>query len=75
MGELQLDVGTRKARLVEDDLLAKAARLLGPLDRTALVNEGLRALIERERAKRLALLGGPQAALKAAPRRRQVITA
>ena len=58
---------------IDDDLLAKAAKLAGPLDRTAVVNEGLRALIERESARRLARLGGTQAALKAAPRRRQEI--
>lgn len=55
---------------IDDDLLAKAARLTGPLDRSALVREGLKALIERESAKRLAQLGGTQHTLKAAPRRR-----
>lgn len=58
---------------IDDDLLAKAAKLTGPLDRSAMVHEGLRALIERESARRLARLGGTQAALKAAPRRRQEI--
>jgi Arc/MetJ family transcription regulator len=58
---------------IDDDLLAKAARLTAPLDRTAVVNEGLRALIERESARRLARLGGSQAALRPAPRRRQEI--
>ena len=58
---------------IDDDLLAKAAKLTGPLDRSAMVHEGLRALIERESAKRLARLGGTQAGLKAAPRRRQEI--
>ena len=55
---------------IDDELLAKAAKLAGPLDRSAVVHEGLRALIERESAKRLARLGGTQAALKLAPRRR-----
>ena len=55
---------------IDDELLVKAAKLAGPMDRTALLSEGLRALIERESAKRLARLGGTQAALKAAPRRR-----
>jgi Arc/MetJ family transcription regulator len=55
---------------IDDDLLAKAAKLAGPLDRSAVVHEGLRALIERESARRLARLGGTQSALKAAPRRR-----
>jgi Arc/MetJ family transcription regulator len=55
---------------IDDALLAKAAKLAGPLDRSAIVHEGLRALIERESARRLARLGGTQTALKAAPRRR-----
>ncbi|HEV8314486.1 MAG TPA: type II toxin-antitoxin system VapB family antitoxin [Burkholderiaceae bacterium] len=56
---------------IDDDLLAKAAKLTGPMDRSAMVREGLRALIERESAKRLARLGGTQPKLKAVPRRRQ----
>ena len=54
----------------DEALLAKAAKLMDSLDRPALVHEGLRALIERESAKRLARLGGSQPALKAVPRRR-----
>lgn len=56
---------------IDDELLAKATKLAGPMDRTAVVSEGLKALIERESAKRLARLGGTQAKLKAAPRRRE----
>ncbi len=56
---------------IDDDLLAKATLLAGNLDRTAVVREGLKALIERESARRLAKLGGSQPMLKAAPRRRQ----
>ncbi len=55
---------------IDDELLAKAIKLTGPIDRTAILSEGLKALIERESAKRLARLGGSQPALKAAPRRR-----
>ena len=55
---------------IDDDLLAKATRLAGPMDRTAILSEGLKALIERESAKRLARLRGTQPALKAVPRRR-----
>ncbi len=56
---------------IDEDLLAKASKLAGPLDRSALVREGLKAFIERESARRLARLGGTQADLTAAPRRRQ----
>ena len=55
---------------IDDELLAKASKLAGPMDRTAMLSEGLKALIERESAKRLARLGGTQPAIEAAPRRR-----
>jgi Arc/MetJ family transcription regulator len=56
---------------IDDELLAKAAKLTGSADRSAMVREGLKALIERESATRLARLGGTQRELKAPPRRRQ----
>ena len=55
---------------IDDDLLDKATKLAGPMDRTAVVREGLKALIERESARRLARLGGSQPTLSLAPRRR-----
>jgi Arc/MetJ family transcription regulator len=55
---------------IDDELLAKAAKLTGSMDRSAMVREGLKALIERESARRLARLGGTQRELKAPPRRR-----
>lgn len=56
---------------LDDDLLGEAQRLTGMAERTALIHEGLRALIERESARRLARLGGSERALKAPPRRRR----
>ena len=56
---------------IDDDLLERAIKLIGPLDRSAVVREGLKALIQRESARRLARLGGTQPGLKAAPRRRE----
>ena len=56
---------------IDDDLFAKAVELLGPLDHAAMVREGLKALIERESARRLARLGGTQAGLKVPPRKRE----
>ncbi len=55
---------------IDDALLAEARRLTGQQERTALVNEGLRALIQRESARRLAALGGTEPDLEAPPRRR-----
>jgi Arc/MetJ family transcription regulator len=55
---------------LDDTLLAEAQRLTGLRERTALVHEGLRALIERESARRLARLGGSEPGLKPVARRR-----
>jgi Arc/MetJ family transcription regulator len=55
---------------IDDDLLIKASSLVGPLDHSALINEGLKALNLWESGRRLARLGGTQRSLKAAPRRR-----
>lgn len=55
---------------IEDELLAKAHRVSGVKERTALVREGLKALIERESARRLAKLGGTEPQLRPVSRRR-----
>ena len=57
---------------IDDELLAEARRLSGLKEKAALVREGLRALIERESARRLARLGGTEPQLEAVPRRRSV---
>jgi Arc/MetJ family transcription regulator len=55
---------------IDDVLVAEAAMLTGIEERTALIHEGLRALIQREAARRLARLGGTEPKLAAIPRRR-----
>ncbi len=55
---------------LDDELLEEARRITGMEGRTALIHEGLRALIERESARRLARLGGSEARLRPIPRRR-----
>lgn len=55
---------------IEDKLLVKAQRVSGLKEKTALVREGLKALIERESARRLAQLGGTDPRLQSVPRRR-----
>lgn len=59
----------RTTLALDDDLLAKAQVLSGVSEKTALVREALRALIERESARRLALLGGSEPQLEDVPRR------
>lgn len=55
---------------IDDELISEAQRITGMKERTALIHEGLKALIERESARRLARLGGTEPRLKAIPRRR-----
>jgi len=55
---------------LDDQLLDQAQRISGLKEKSALIREALKALIERESARRLALLGGTEPALEAAPRRR-----
>ncbi|MBU2055170.1 MAG: type II toxin-antitoxin system VapB family antitoxin [Proteobacteria bacterium] len=55
---------------IEDNLLEQAARMTGIAEKTALVRLGLEALIARESARRLALLGGTERDIESPPRRR-----
>ena len=57
----------------DDELLAKAQVYTGLNEKSALVHEALRALIARESAKRLALLGGSQPDAEPVPRRRSAL--
>jgi Arc/MetJ family transcription regulator len=60
----------RTTLALDDDLLLEAQRLTGTTEKTALIREALRALIERESARRLAALGGSDPGAAAGPRRR-----
>lgn len=55
---------------LDELLIDEAQRLTGIVERTALIHEGLRALIARESAQRLARLGGSEKGLRTPPRRR-----
>jgi Arc/MetJ family transcription regulator len=55
---------------LDDELLADAEKYTGIKERTALVNAGLKSLVEREAARRLARLGGTEPQFRAPPRRR-----
>ena len=55
---------------VDEQLVEEARRLTGIDGRSALLKEGLVALIERESARRLVALGGSEPHLKDIPRRR-----
>ena len=45
---------------IDDDLLERASHLMGPIDRTALVREAFKALIERESGRRSGKSSGAQ---------------
>jgi Arc/MetJ family transcription regulator len=55
---------------LDEELIEEARRITGTKERNALIHEGLRALIERESARRLARLGGSEPGLRPVPRRR-----
>jgi Arc/MetJ family transcription regulator len=61
----------RTTLALDDDLIRLAQEFTGVEEKTALVREALRALIERESARRLASLGGTMPRLKNVPRRRE----
>jgi len=54
---------------IDDQLFEEAARLTGVKEKTALLRESLKALIQRESARRLALLAGSEPQLDDVPRR------
>ena len=60
----------RTTLALDDDLLATAERYTGLKEKSALVREALRALIERESARRLAALGGSEPGLQPVARRK-----
>ena len=72
---VSMPVGVRKGRTVrttlalDDELLQKAQAYTGLHEKSALVREALKALIERESARRLARLGGSEPDLELPPRR------
>ena len=60
----------RTTMALDDELVAEAQDLTGLKEKSSLIREALKALIERESARRLALLGGTEPDLKGPPRRR-----
>lgn len=57
---------------IDETLVEEAKKLTHITERTELIHEGLRALISRESARRLARLGGSETELSAIPRRKSV---
>jgi len=64
------EIRMRTTLALDDELVRVAREFTGVEEKTALVREALKALIERESARRLASLGGTMPGLKNIPRRR-----
>ena len=60
----------RTTLALDDDLMAAAQAYTGLKEKSAIVREALKALIQREAGRRLARLGGSLPDFEAAPRRR-----
>jgi Arc/MetJ family transcription regulator len=60
----------RTTLALDDEMVAEAQALTGLREKSSLIREALKALIERESARRLARLGGSEPHIKAPPRRR-----
>ncbi len=59
----------RTTLALDDDLVKTAREYTGLLEKTALIREALKSLIERESARRLASLGGTMPEIQDIPRR------
>ncbi|MEO7125834.1 MAG: type II toxin-antitoxin system VapB family antitoxin [Nakamurella sp.] len=59
----------RTTLALDDALVKEAQRLTGTTEKTGLVRQALQALIERESARRLALLAGSEPDATPVPRR------
>ena len=55
---------------LDDDLIRKAQGFTGIQEKTVLVREALKLLVQREAARRLAALGGKAPDMQRIPRRR-----
>ena len=60
----------RTTIVLDDDLVARAQEFTGIAEKTALVREALKRLIQQEAARRLAALGGTMPELEDIPRLR-----
>lgn len=60
----------RTTLVIDDDQLAKAQAFTGLKEKSALVREAFKALIERESARRLIQLGGSESHLELPARHR-----
>jgi Arc/MetJ family transcription regulator len=66
----QKENAMRTTVTLDDELLSQARTFTGIQENSALIQQALKTLVQREAALRLARLGGSAPGLRAAPRRR-----
>jgi Arc/MetJ family transcription regulator len=62
----------RTTLTLDDELFEAASAAIGVSDRSVVLHEALKSLVQREAARRLAKLGGSEPRVAPAPRRRQL---
>jgi Arc/MetJ family transcription regulator len=67
---MRYDVRMRTTVTLDDELVRDAQELTGVSEKSALIKLALKALVERESARRLARLGGTMPDFPDVPRRR-----
>ncbi len=73
MAEATQKVPVRTTVTLDDELLAKASEAMGISERSVLLHEGLKLIVQREAARRLAAMGGIAPGLKLPLRRRPAL--
>jgi Arc/MetJ family transcription regulator len=68
--KLVKEIPMRTTIALDDNLIRTAQEYTGLMEKSALMREALKALIEREAARRLAELGGASPKMAYIPRRR-----
>jgi len=72
MPVIVLEFKMRTTLNIDDQLYEEAVRLTGVKEKTALIRESLKALIQRESARRLSQLGGSEPQLEDIPHRQSL---
>ncbi len=73
MHEFVRGIEMRTTLNIDDQLYEEAVRLTGVKEKTALLKESLKALIQRESAKRLSQLAGSEPLLEDISRRKPLL--
>jgi Arc/MetJ family transcription regulator len=71
LSSMPTEIETMRATIsIDDELFAQAQEYAGDKEKSAVINEALKAFVQREAARRLARMGGTEPQLRPIPRRR-----